>query len=386
MSDNNLLTLLPETKDPMGHSTDLLSSPSTDLVIIECTTKCNLRCVYCTVSQPENKGKGQNIEEKKLDKLLTMFSKRRPGRIVVNGHGETTIYPGWQNWCKRLIEGGHSVTIISNFAKKYSHHEIEVLSHFSVIEISCDTADPELFAKLRRGARFDQMVDNITKIRAFARSENRSGPIFSWSCVVSDKNVFGLISYVEKAAALKIKNINLCNLIKPKEQEGLLKVNHVVELPKDKLRLAAYHISSAYKLAKSKGINMVSPDELQNTIIEKIETDNDSSVSNDSGMAAASGRYHSSRPHGYTRDCLDPWRMFSVRASGEIGTCCGGLGSITTLKEFDSLDSMLNSANFKKVRNELLSGDLRQECQDCSNHGWILPEKLAAKVVKYQKG
>jgi uncharacterized radical SAM superfamily Fe-S cluster-containing enzyme len=60
-------------------------SPITHLANIEFTTNCNLRCVYCAVSQPTYVG--TDMETSDFDQILVTLKNRHVKSITVNGHG-----------------------------------------------------------------------------------------------------------------------------------------------------------------------------------------------------------------------------------------------------------------------------------------------------------
>ena len=147
------MNLLPKTKKLfkvyLWRRNNWLVSPRTRVVHIEFTSRCNLRCVYCAASQPTYKG--IDLDVKTIDSAIEALKKREIKVLSVNGHGETTLYKNWHLYCNKMLDAGIQLHIISNFAKEFSQDEIQTLSRFKSIEISCDTNDPELLKKLRRG-------------------------------------------------------------------------------------------------------------------------------------------------------------------------------------------------------------------------------------------
>ena len=67
-----------------------------------------------------------------------------------------------------------------------------------------------------------------------------------------------------------------------------------------------------------------------------------------------------------TRDCLDPWRIAYVEADGGIRPCCffeETLGMLTNA----SLEEIVEGSEFRKLRREILTGDLRPSCAGCQS-------------------
>lgn len=93
---------------------DLLSSPVTPHVHLELTSRCNLRCIYCAVSQPGYKGSDFPLAS--LEYLIEQVKVRGTTSIAVNGHGETTFIPEWFRATNLFADAGFSLALTSNFA------------------------------------------------------------------------------------------------------------------------------------------------------------------------------------------------------------------------------------------------------------------------------
>jgi MoaA/NifB/PqqE/SkfB family radical SAM enzyme len=149
----------------------LLKTPRTRSLLVEFTTRFNLRCAYCAVSQPSYVGARLPLEH--FDALTTLIVERRPEIVMVNGHGETTTVKDWDRYCRRWIDLGLDLKIITNLAKELSHSEVETLARFRKLVFSIDTADPTLFEQLRRGARFEVFSRNVRRIANAAAHQSR---------------------------------------------------------------------------------------------------------------------------------------------------------------------------------------------------------------------
>ena len=145
----------------------MLSSKKTRIIHIEFTSKCNLRCIYCAINQ--NGYVFHSLSPETIEEIVQLIILRRVDVVSVNGHGETTTFPGWHRYCDKLIEHKIPLHIISNLTLSFSDEEIDTLSRFRDIEVSCDTADPELFARIRRGGTLKSLESNIRRIQGNAR-------------------------------------------------------------------------------------------------------------------------------------------------------------------------------------------------------------------------
>ena len=129
---------------------DLLISCHTTSANIEFTSRCNLKCIYCSRVREDYVCKDINSEI--LDKLIAQLQIRRVEFVAVNGHGETTIRKDWQKYCDKFLALEIPLQITTNFSRIFSADEMATLTRFRRIVISVDCSDPILFKKIRCGA------------------------------------------------------------------------------------------------------------------------------------------------------------------------------------------------------------------------------------------
>jgi hypothetical protein len=79
-----------------------------------------------------------------------------------------------------------------------------------------------------------------------------------------------------------------------------------------------------------------------------------------------------------TRDCVDPWTYVEVRVNGDVSPCCAR-GPVGNLKEA-SLAEILWGEPIRRLRTELLTGNLDGTCDGCRARAPIAPEALQQKV------
>lgn len=370
----------------------MLKSKSTEAAHIEFTSRCNLRCVFCAASQPYYKG--IDLSRETLEMVIEDFKKRKIKRVCVSGHGETTIYKDWHLYCNRLIESGISLHIISNFAKALSSDELETLSGFHSVEISCDTADPELFKKLRRGTSLERLVTNLMNLRKIKEKNRRELPHISFSCVVSNRNVLMLKEYIDFGIRHGVEHFNFCNLVKYPPVEDGIAVDHVTEMPLEEMKKALSVLTGVFGFLERSGLEYHVQQGLMDSLSEKIRQLDSSREIPDPSPAPDYGgdiqdrqelkpkKYSSRRDPSQTRDCLDPWSFFLVQSSGNVLPCCWQV-PIGSISRGQPLSELLDNLLIRRIRKELLTGSLSQECLQCPSRGWTTTEDLKRKVAFY---
>jgi len=362
--------------------------------------------VFCPVSQPNYRS--FDLDPELLTNIVNNLPDRFPETVVVNGHGETTVYPHWNEYCNSLLDAGLPLHIISNFAKKLSAQEIETLSRFQSVQVSCDSHDPDLFCKLRRGADLNTLRVNIEKIQAARVCRGRKTPSLSFSCVVSDRNVLQLPEYVVFGKNLGIDQFTFCNLTKHPDLVGTLNCRHITEMEFNLLPSVREAFTNCLALLKKDRINYYVQPGLFDSLEEKMRSgdlgqkepsapstmlnvrplsppqtaENLSSGKRPPKQLTSEWRYSSSRPESSTRDCLDPWNFILFHANSEVRPCCWQ-NPVLTLGKRQSITDAFNCLQVKKLRYQLLSGDLPGKCLHCPSRGWTTRADLLKKVKKY---
>ncbi|MFC1576909.1 radical SAM/SPASM domain-containing protein [Candidatus Omnitrophota bacterium] len=335
------------------------------------TTKCNLKCVYCprSVSSYEESGIALDLDLDltRFGEIIAALHKRKVLEVFVSGIGETTILKDWEKYCNRLLKEGFNLHIISNLAHKYTNEEIETLSRFGSVTLSCDTLDRELFKKIRKGADLAMVLDNFFRIKEAAdKQKNKLKTIIY--CIVLDKNIRQLKDFVRFWISAGIDVIRFLNLSLFCDINGRLEVKHPVTLPHDILKEGKDQLEAAIKIARDHGKTAICQPPLLDLINQKLDKP-DLEV-----------EYKAPRK-GLTKICTHPWKSFTVNSDFRILPCCvryknpiGKLGE-------EPLDTILNGKNVQKLRLRLLKGDLDAVCKACPIIAWGTKKELE-KIVR----
>ncbi|HZL98637.1 MAG TPA: radical SAM protein [Planctomycetota bacterium] len=178
-------------------------------VLLELTSRCNLRCIYCAVSQPDYKGSDLQITREEVVEQIVSLG---PSEFQISGHGETTLIPGWVELAQALLKRGLAVTMISHMNKNLSEEEVDAFSRFKRITVSCDTHDPAVYQRLRRGGRLERVANNIRRIIAACGRDGVPQPHIGLNCTATHINILGVPDLVNWAADLGASSVALTNL------------------------------------------------------------------------------------------------------------------------------------------------------------------------------
>jgi len=226
---------------------DLTRSPRTEKVWLEVTSRCNLRCTYCHLSQddiPE-----VDLDLRNIDRFIAGLKSRGATELIFNGRGENTFLAGWQDVVHKALAIGLKVTTVTNLALSYSEEEIKVLSRLTSITVSVDTTDPAIFRAIRRKADIKLVLTNILRIRAAAFAHDRRPPDIVWNMIVHDQSMLDLARSVSEGIAAGVDQFHLSILGEKPELPDALNARQIDRLSPQALSSGFEQIRRAHALA-----------------------------------------------------------------------------------------------------------------------------------------
>jgi MoaA/NifB/PqqE/SkfB family radical SAM enzyme len=355
---------------------ELLAPGPLQQIRLDLTTRCNLRCVYCAVSQITYRGEDMPMElaHRATDHIAQLGSRNQPYVVDVNGHGETTFMAGWVDVCKSLLGYNLSLSITTNLAKVYSREELEILAQMYVINVSIDTCDPELLKRLRRRADVRQIVANIQAVRETSRRIDHEPPNFQFSCGLYDKNSLSIVDLAEFAVGLQIYAVGFWNLTKwphdwftdVSEHDRVFPLDEVSDA---ELRPRIDAIQKAIAILKDNGVRVNVNGDFVSALERRLD-----------GVFVGEEAINSYElPKGMTRDCTDPWTYAELETNGDVKPCCArnGVGNLGQ----EELSQILSGERIRQLRSDLLGGTPDADCAKCHLRGSTTPEALREKVV-----
>jgi MoaA/NifB/PqqE/SkfB family radical SAM enzyme len=334
----------------------------TDKVLIELTSRCNLKCPFCTVSHPDYRGGDNSLH---VEDLIPKLKERRVKRVEINNHGETTIINGWEKVAAKLLEASFEVSITSNLAKSFSDEEITALANMTVY-LSIDAVDPELFRKLRLGARLERVLENVRRIQLRKKELNISKP-FGWRTILCDATYPGVLELINLGLQLGVTEFYFGHLQKMMDFKSSFDVSHILALPQKKVDEALCILNKAQKILD--GAKVVH--DLDKCIEQLKSGTNPQIISYDNPDPEACSPFEAVPKQTFnelltsnkTRNCLLPWNMFQIKHNQNVTFCCWmkSLGNLKT----ENLETILNGEKAKLYRKGLLTGELMSECRVC---------------------
>jgi MoaA/NifB/PqqE/SkfB family radical SAM enzyme len=286
---------------------------------------CNLSCQICPPFAP---GVKKEISFEDFKKIFDSCG--YTDSLFIAGHGE----PFMAKDIFRMIDYAKSkncevrtttnMTLINqDVARKL------VDSQFDYVYISFDAASPQLFEKIRRGAKFETVINNIKTLSMIKKERCSGKPSLFFIVTLIRENLYELSKIVELASQLGIEVI-IINTLRVVNKGLAVEEQSPTNFPE----LAREILSVAQRRAKELGVTFSYPD------------------------------YRRHHQEGRIDVCRQPWDTLVVADDGTIFPCCSyrpALGNIFK----DNVKDVWNSRNFRLVRS--LVRKENSICYYCTN-------------------
>ncbi|MBI5441747.1 MAG: radical SAM protein [Deltaproteobacteria bacterium] len=200
---------MPEGSEALG------GSPGPQHFLLELTKACNLRCVHCAVSS-----EGYVAESRPwaaFERLLPTLRRLRPS-VELSGHGESLVYKRFFDAFTAVVDAGCPVSFITNATLLAPELSERMLAYagprgWSHVTVSVDAAEPEMFERLRRGARFEAVVSNLEALCEAKRRLGLEHPVVGFNTVLMRDNLDQLVGIVRLASRVGAASVTLVELL-----------------------------------------------------------------------------------------------------------------------------------------------------------------------------
>lgn len=345
-----------------NYSVDLQSPLTINNLVVEISSRCNLRCTICPKSEKDHDkipGRDMDMPPGIIEKTLSFVKAQKVPHISFIGVGEPTFRNDWREVFDHFYENEDiSFLLTSNMGIKYQPEDIDCLLRFSSIVISMESADASIQKEIRKSVDLRTIVSNIVTIRARARFLGVNRPRFFVNCTVSQRNVLGL----KELAAL------------------------CVELGVDQLNLSSLYESESASALGNKSIEWFSPEQLYDANQEVLHVQQ--VLAGSSTRLAIQPRLlqllngekeAGCNTEGQTRICVQPWGSYTIGADGQVFPCCAADKSFINISE--SSEDIVNGEAIRQLRRQLLEGNLPKMCIKCSNASFGTKDELAKTIA-----
>ena len=314
----------------------------------EVSARCNIRCEMCAINYDSRYSARSGRPP-----FLTpdLFARLRPifptlVRAYLFGLGEPTLNPNLVDYVAELSGSGAEVWFNTN-ATRIDETMADRLARAGAdrITVSIDGATAPTYEKIRRGARF---ADVLRGIRALVTAQQRYGrPRVDLSFVAMASNIAEMPQLVELCAEVRASGVHAEPLYQQANSANLDEHYHHENLESGGAARASKAFADAARRAQELGVFFQS----------RLRAD--------------------SREFDYVKRvvqvdwmCSEPWASIWITSAGEVRTCCTNEVAFGNLFE-KSIERIWRGDAFRAFRRQHATGQTAAGCANCVRNGRV---------------
>ncbi|GEM_PF-5246610 len=223
---------------------ELKSKPS--YLRFEITTRCNMLCLFCMIRTYALAGRDMDLKIlRKASKDLLPWA----ASVQYADQGEPLIYRHIRYVLKQIQKVKPPRSKIFTNGKALEKRIIRriIRSGLSELAVSIDGATPETYESIRRGASFNQLMENLGCLANMKKDSRSETPMLTVATVAMRDNVHQIGELVAIAHRFGAKMMAISKLFSIGQETDL----QAVDLKSDEVRRA---LSDAFALADRQGI------------------------------------------------------------------------------------------------------------------------------------
>ncbi|MCX5893668.1 MAG: radical SAM/SPASM domain-containing protein [Deltaproteobacteria bacterium] len=186
------------------------------------TTRCDLPgCLMCPRSAWPERWLHQDLSWQNFERLIPALKFFK--HIHLSGWGEPLLHPHLWDMAQAARSQGCTVSLTTNGMNLTEAMQVQVLKHLDMVAVSLDGARAETFERLRPGADFQRVTQQIAALCSRKRTLGTQRPEVVLLFMKMRPNVAELPDFLRLAAALGVDRVNATNLdfIAAPAMEGL---------------------------------------------------------------------------------------------------------------------------------------------------------------------
>jgi len=175
--DNEQITARVKGSDFVLDGSPMLRNPrrSISLVAADIVNNCNLRCPFCLVDYANVRGL-KLMSWETYRRALELLPQMPRGGFWLSCLHEPTLHPQFVEMLEAVPDCFRDrISFTTNLSKRLSDDTLERIANSGVnhIRVSFDSREPNIFAELRKGAKFEIFEQNLSRLTAFMRVSPR---------------------------------------------------------------------------------------------------------------------------------------------------------------------------------------------------------------------
>jgi MoaA/NifB/PqqE/SkfB family radical SAM enzyme len=188
-----------------------LEAPRWHHLQVEVTTRCNLPgCLMCPRTAWPERWQAQDLSWETFEALIP--SLRFFSHVHLSGWGEPLLHPRLWDMVRAVRGQGLKVGLTTNGLGLNEEVQMRALEHLDMVAISLDGARAETYEKLRPGADFHRLVQQVAALCSRKRSLGLERPEVVLLFLKLRPNLAELPEFIRLAASLEVDRVNAPNL------------------------------------------------------------------------------------------------------------------------------------------------------------------------------
>lgn len=164
------------------------------------TNSCNLNCIFCSDKKLRTReGINETLSIETLGKLFKELSCGGTKGIVLEGGGEPTLHPCFENIVYEAKNNGLAVGLITNGTSILSD---SVLKQFEWVRVSLDASNREEYCKLKGKDLFTYVLQNIRQYR-------KNTKVLGIGYVATKDNLNDIESFIMHMRSLNVNYVQI---------------------------------------------------------------------------------------------------------------------------------------------------------------------------------
>ncbi|MGD9344564.1 MAG: radical SAM protein [Candidatus Aminicenantes bacterium] len=146
------------------------------MVSIEITNACNLECIMCARNKMS-----RDVGFMDFDlycKIIDECAERKPVVLLPQGFGESLLHPRWVEMIKYAKDRSVEPIVLITNGTVLNEKNISALLDLELdqVVISIDGVNKNTFERIRRGADFERVTENVMRLIEFRKERNVNKP------------------------------------------------------------------------------------------------------------------------------------------------------------------------------------------------------------------
>jgi hypothetical protein len=266
-----------------------------------------------------------------------------------------------------------------NLARALSPEELSTFSRFSVLAVSCDSIDADVFRAIRRSMDIRTVVFNLMASRGLGVLRGTSDPSLMLTATYSAEMVGGIDRLAAFAVGIGARSFGIQDLVEHTATEH--NVHSVWTLRGDAALEAVRKTRVALDLLARHGLSL----SLQPEFLARL----DQLERGAAGGGATPARLDCGRDitymepmrTGFTRDCTDPWTFVQILGDGTVRPCCFSPTLLGRIDPDHTLEAIQNGEPAIGLRDSLLTGRLDAFCSVCNFRRQVPIAEYKARIA-----